>query len=302
MPFPFTCDHCGMETLVDDEFAGQSGPCAGCGRLINVPYSPFTTPIAAGDAIVKSRTNWTIVSIVVLAGIIAAGAAFVVLFTVVFPATRIVAQEFQRGQCNSNLRRIGEALRSYEVQYGTLPPAFIPDANGKPMHSWRVLILPQLGEHGLYAQYNFNEPWDGPANSLLMLKMPEVYACPADPDAMTKGESSYNVLVGEDTFFPGAKAVASREAHDELSSTLLVVEILVNGQTWLKPSDLTASRMQFTVNGSFAGDIGSFHTNGAHVLTADGSVKFLKNAVSPTDLEAMSTINGNESINWENLK
>ena len=30
------------------------------------------------------------------------------------------------------------------------PPAFIPDKNGKPMHSWRVLILPYLEGQGLY--------------------------------------------------------------------------------------------------------------------------------------------------------
>jgi ABC-type antimicrobial peptide transport system permease subunit len=41
------------------------------------------------------------------------------------------------------------------------------------MHSWRVLILPFLEADLVYRQYNFDEPWDGPNNRLLMAQMPE---------------------------------------------------------------------------------------------------------------------------------
>jgi uncharacterized membrane protein YhaH (DUF805 family) len=37
MPIPFTCPHCGRQTTVDDRYAGQSGPCAGCGGPVTVP-------------------------------------------------------------------------------------------------------------------------------------------------------------------------------------------------------------------------------------------------------------------------
>jgi len=37
MPIPFKCPHCGLETLVSEEYAGRSGPCAGCSRTITVP-------------------------------------------------------------------------------------------------------------------------------------------------------------------------------------------------------------------------------------------------------------------------
>jgi hypothetical protein len=37
MPINFICPHCGRNTIVADEFAGQSGPCAGCGNTIAVP-------------------------------------------------------------------------------------------------------------------------------------------------------------------------------------------------------------------------------------------------------------------------
>ncbi len=37
MPVPFTCPHCGHQTLVHDQYVGQSGPCAGCGQMVTVP-------------------------------------------------------------------------------------------------------------------------------------------------------------------------------------------------------------------------------------------------------------------------
>jgi hypothetical protein len=36
---PFTCPHCGEQTLVEDKYAGQSGPCIRCGKLITVPLT-----------------------------------------------------------------------------------------------------------------------------------------------------------------------------------------------------------------------------------------------------------------------
>ena len=37
MPIHFTCPHCGLVTDVSDEYAGRTGPCAGCGRPISIP-------------------------------------------------------------------------------------------------------------------------------------------------------------------------------------------------------------------------------------------------------------------------
>jgi hypothetical protein len=54
MPIPFACPFCGLRTEVAEEYAGRSGPCAGCGRIITVPslrpappYLPPTKRIPA---------------------------------------------------------------------------------------------------------------------------------------------------------------------------------------------------------------------------------------------------------------
>ena len=49
---------------------------------------------------------------------------------------------------------------------------------GKVPYSWRVAILPYIEQQELYNAYNFDEPWDGPHNRMLIDKMPATYSYP----------------------------------------------------------------------------------------------------------------------------
>ena len=44
------------------------------------------------------------------------------------------------------------------------PPAVLVGPDGKPWHSWRVLLLPYLGHRDLFEQYEFSQPWDSAKN------------------------------------------------------------------------------------------------------------------------------------------
>ena len=83
-----------------------------------------------------------------------------------------------RVQSGRNLRRIGAAMRAYHDAHGRFPPAARRDAAGRPLLSWRVLILPHLGpeEAALYREFKLDEPWDGDHNRRLLARMPKVYA------------------------------------------------------------------------------------------------------------------------------
>ncbi|MDB5391879.1 MAG: hypothetical protein JWM11_7525, partial [Planctomycetaceae bacterium] len=65
-------------------------------------------------------------------------------------------------QSTANLKRLMLALHHYREQHEHFPPATIlgRDGKGKVLHSWRVEILPQLGQQKLYDEYHFDEPWD----------------------------------------------------------------------------------------------------------------------------------------------
>lgn len=40
MPIDFQCPYCELRTNVAEQYAGQSGPCAGCGRTVAIPQVP----------------------------------------------------------------------------------------------------------------------------------------------------------------------------------------------------------------------------------------------------------------------
>lgn len=135
--------------------------------------------------------------------------------------------------CKANLRAIGLALLSYHASYGCYPPAYTTDFAGRPMHSWRALILPFAGENALFQTYRLDEPWDGPKNSRLAGRMPAVYACPAHS---RPGYSNYAVVVGPGTVFPGPSFVSFSQIRDPRAC--LVVALGDGGIPWLEPREL----------------------------------------------------------------
>src|SRR3989442_15398787 len=57
-----------------------------------------------------------------------------------------------------NIRQIGLAiLNYYDAYHNHLPPAVRKGADGRPLLSWRVLVLPYLEEDNLYRQFKFDE-------------------------------------------------------------------------------------------------------------------------------------------------
>jgi hypothetical protein len=140
-------------------------------------------------------------------------------------------------RCAKNLKQIGAALQDYAQQHGSLPPAYITDKAGKPMLSWRVLILPHLGREDLYRQVRFDEPWDSPGNRRLARQIPDVYQCPVD-SAANEGETSYLAVVGAQTAWPGVKGRQLRRLSRRYPGTILVVEAAGYGISWMEPRDM----------------------------------------------------------------
>ena len=215
------------------------------------------------------------------------------------PAVQAAREAARRNACSNDLKQIGLALLNYEKVYGSFPPAYVADSDGKPMHSWRVLILPYLEEQSLYAQYDFKEPWNGPNNSKLAAHMPSVYRCPSYPGDAP--ETNYLAVVGPETMWPGSEKVSVRKIKDGMSNTLMVVESSGSGINWMEPKDLTFDQALQGVNAAAKPGISSSHSAGANVVFADGSVHFLPNSVPPDLLRSLLTIAGGEVINHQQL-
>ena len=279
---------------MDRVYAGQSGDCFRCGKPITVPLVP-EGPSGSEQQVwvgIPKRSMFTPRTLLVLAvgGLVATGISLTVLVTLILPLFQYARETTHRQACSTNLRQIHAALMAYQQAEGSLPPAYVADAAGKPMHSWRVLILPYLGENTLYQQYDFSVPWDAPRNMELVRKMPSVYACPADPDARLLGETNYMVIRGAATLFPNQLPFDRRLTPDAAATTILVAEVPSAGMVWSQPADLDFAQMRFLINIQTGSDIGSHHRGGAHFLMADGTVQFLLETHAADELRSLAIV------------
>ncbi|NQU20302.1 MAG: DUF1559 domain-containing protein [Candidatus Nealsonbacteria bacterium] len=298
MPIPFRCPHCGHTTQVLDEFAGQSGPCSGCGQTVTIPQpasGAYEPTVGAYEAPVQrsrgSSTAIIIVAVVVVVVVVCGG----LLTALLLPAVQKVRESARRAQCMNNLHQISLAMHSYNAEYGCFPPAYIPDENGRPMHSWRVLLLPYLGENMLYDQYDFDEPWNGPNNCLLIDRMPDVYRCQSEV-AADSSEPSYVMIVGPGTISDGPSSTRDAQITDGKTQTIMFVETCDAGFDWLQPQDLDAQQISYRINDGSGEGIRSNHRGGVHVGSCDGSVRFLSDQTDPNEIRGMTTISGGEPV------
>ena len=135
----------------------------------------------------------------------------------------------------NHLHQCALAMHNYESSKGRLPPATVKDAQGHPLYSWRVLILPMIGEDKLYKQFHLDEPWDSPHNLTLLDKMPKIYESPfSDRDA--HGTTRFQVLVGTRTIFEH-DGLGLDQIPNGTSHTILIVES-DTPVPWTKPVDV----------------------------------------------------------------
>jgi type II secretory pathway pseudopilin PulG len=292
MPIDFTCPHCGTSVKVADQYAGQSGPCAHCGQTITIPVVDMGAP-AAAVAVVPARGS----SLPIIIVVVALGLGFVLcagmVAALLVPALSTPYDAGQQTVCANNMRNIALAMQAYASDHGTYPPAYIADEEGRPMHSWRILLLPYLEHQDLYDRYDFDEPWDGPNNSRLADQVPEVYHCPSD-DLIDDFETSYVVITGSGAIFDGEKTTRPEAIADGQEQTLLLVESSFAGIHWMEPRDVELDWMSDSINGADGDGIYSLHYGGANVCFASGRATLLYEDTSPEDLRAMISIDGGE--------
>ena len=192
-------------------------------------------------------------------------------------------------RCENNLRRIYQAFAEYRDANGAYPPAFTTDAEGRKLHSWRVLLLPFLGEEELFAQIRLDEPWDSDWNSQFHSRTPNVFKCASTPEEL--GDKScrcgFSVVVGdgekgvETAFRADGRPVAAEEIRDGAANTILCVE-RKSPVCWMAPdAEPTVERVleenEKPVRERV--DFGCWHNRGVNVLMFDGSTRFLSEKI-----------------------
>ncbi|MFM9058286.1 MAG: DUF1559 domain-containing protein [Planctomycetaceae bacterium] len=163
-----------------------------------------------------------------------------VLIGLLLPAVQSAREAARRTQAMNNIRQVMLAMLIHEDATRRLPSQAICDADGKPLLSWRVAILPYVEEAELYKQFHLDEPWDSEHNRKLIPLMPALLADPgATPEQVRAGLTTLQVLTGPDTPFPEpGRALTLGKITDGASKTLAVVEVTPdNAVPWTKPED-----------------------------------------------------------------
>lgn len=205
------------------------------------------------------------------AGPIAVGTALLI------PAVRQAREAARQMQASNNFKQCVLAALNFESAMEHYPTAYSVDADGKPLHSWRVHILPYLGEMELHEKIRLDEPWDSEWNRQFHDQCPQVYRSvrdPGDPRAVI------GVVVGEGCIFepvtkPDQKGCALEEVLDGLSNTVLFVPC--EPVCWMDP----------TANVPFEKarekEIPAEFSGGFHAAMADGCVYIFRPELLDTD-------------------
>jgi RNA polymerase sigma factor (sigma-70 family) len=208
-------------------------------------------------------------------------------------ARALLEQTLARRQSARNLRQIGEALHKYHAEHKHFPPAAIYSKDGKPLLSWRVALLPQLGEENLYRQFKLDESWDSEHNKKLLAQMPQVYAPVAGVTTKEEHATFYRVFTGASTVFEGQEGVKQEAITDGLSATILAVEA-AQAVPWTRPQELP-------YDGNPLPKLGGLFPDGFHILVADGAVRFVRRRFHEETFRRAITRDDGKSITLDAL-
>lgn len=216
-----------------------------------------------------------------------------------------------RSQCKNNLKQVGLAFHNWaDAHDGRFTDAIVRD-DGRPPHSWRIELLPYIDEAPLFNEYDQSLAWNSAANIKFAQRKIRVYQCPALPEPLRQNDqgqvyTAYATVIGKDTLFPDGKGTRLREIEDGTSNTALVVEACGQQIVWSEPRDIEMAARNVGINlpsskpnqsrGVWSSFHGLFHSRGAHVLLADGSVRWISKDTDLQVLNALLTRKGGETV------
>lgn len=202
------------------------------------------------------------------------------IITQVLPTIKAVARTRDVGLMMSSVLSVHE-YASVSPDKVSLPPA---DGNV----SWRVLILPQVGQNALYHQFDFTQPWDSAKNRPLGSKYVGAFVSPNDPPGSS--ETRIRVFTGPDTLFPpGKPPIKLNQIGDGLGQTIFAVQT-EERVPWSQPKELP-----YTKDGPLP-QFSKLHSGVFLIGMVDGSVCFQRDSIAPKNIRAAITPNGGETF------
>ncbi|MEX0716929.1 MAG: DUF1559 domain-containing protein, partial [Planctomycetaceae bacterium] len=199
-----------------------------------------------------------------------------------------------------NLKQIGIALHAHHGIYGKFPAAAPRYDEKEPgQTSWRVHVLEQLDERGLFKEYDFEQPWDSEANKSFLARMPAIYGDPTKPDENEEGKTRIALVTGRNTAWDGNLPVAATigwgprlgDFVDGASNTIMLVELPAEKAVpWTQPADFVFDRDDPLKN------LRPIPPEGLLCVTVDGRVWRIPADIDPVKFWALCTNFGGEVV------
>ena len=178
-----------------------------------------------------------------------------------------------------NLRTIGAAMLRYaEDNGGNLPSS---SKFRSSLLSWRVFVLPYLGEQAMYQQFDLKS--GAQANMKMLAQIPSAYRAPN----VSSEKTAYLALGHQHgTYKPDGIARNLADITDGLDQTLILAEVQGRlAPRWFYPEEIDTDHRQFSTKNTLQ----SWDDDGFLALTASGAVVQIKADISIHDFRKLLT-------------
>lgn len=222
---------------------------------------------------------------------VVAGGVLLLAWAAVQATAMVDRVQESAARSNCALGQLGLAFEMYAAAHdGRLPPAAVCNKAGRPLLSWRVLLLPYLDEKALFDEFRLDEPWDSEHNRALLPRMPRTYEARwTKVIDVPPAHTTLRVFVGHGAAFEWDRGLSLKDDFpDGVENTLLYVE---SGPPvpWTKPDEIA-----FHPNTSI--QLRGLFRDGCRSGTVGGrGYLFIRTDCDPGRLRAAITRNGGET-------
>jgi hypothetical protein len=192
---------------------------------------------------------------------------------------------------SNSLRQIMLAMHNHQDNSRSFPPPSSAsyDAQGRPLLSWRVYLLPFVDQAPLYEMFHLDEPWDSAHNRTLLDKMPDVYLSRGVPSDGNR--TGFVLFQSQEMYHIARRGPDLWRNSDGTSQTLFVVEAGPElAVPWTRPEDLSFDPAQPLAA------LGELPKDGFWGGFADGAVRRIRPDIKPDVFRALLTPAGGEVI------
>lgn len=203
------------------------------------------------------------------------------------PAPKANETPAVEGEDLAKLKKIGYAIHAYQDRMHRAPTQVSTSTGGRSGLSWRVHLLPFLGQEALYQKFRLDEAWDSQANIELLKLLPDCYrgsesTDDATPFCIFSGAQS---LMRDRYWLRGADGVQHTAMLVQVPPALAV--------PWTKPQDIEVTANMTAADLAIGGVV--------RLAMGDGSVRQLSAKLPDPVFRALLTRDGGELVDVDSV-